>query len=687
MGRFKFLVWFLPTFLILIGVISAAETEEHYYAIEQNGIVCGYAHVIITPAEIDGRPCIRLLDSLWMQMSAMGKSFEGKYLFEYLLDPATGMYFYHTSAIDQGGLKIGGTMEVRGDTMYIISSGQVNDTSAVALPPGTLRQNARIHRYMVDFFVNDTLTQKECPVFNEMDGTVNTVTYTSRGREKLELAGKTFDALLVESIDRKTGIQVKTWVDAATGLLLKTVHPLRDAYLSDATIKDRMGRANLDEHLFVQTNKVISDPWAVSYMKVQAVLQPGGGWMTKEGLNVPGQKFEGTVQDNRIDGVFEISHARYGGGKAPAFPCDFSGVDSLQPYLQPADLIESNDSTLIRKAGEITAGAKDAWEAATRLSRWVNKEIGYDIPGGCTALKTYETRLGECGSHSNLLAAFCRAVGIPARCVFGCLYVPDHGGVFGQHAWNEIYMGEAGWIPVDCTVDEVTYVDCSHIRLCEWNSKAMMFNPEKFQILDYQTAEASSTTQADSAASTRYAPYVGEYQSERGKVNILVREGCLAFEIPERNTILDLKDPDENGHWYFKLTAAASIVFETDSSGAVLAMTIHERQRMPRQTAVDSAAVDSTVPDTYRPLVGVYTIPMQNATIAVGVQEKRLMLHLPGNAIVALSESETGGQWLGQLKPGTSLAISFDTDETRQVTAMRFTKMTRATKTAASGNQ
>jgi len=144
--------------------------------------------------------------------------------------------------------------------------------------------------------------------------------------------------------------------------------------------------------------------------------------------------------------------------------------------------------------------------------------------------------------------------------------------------------------------------------------------------------------------------------------------------------ILDLKDPDEDGHWYFKLTDAASILFETDSSGTVCALTVHERQRMPRQPAVDSAAVDSAVPEIYRPLVGVYTIPMQNATFAVGVQEGRLMLRVPGDAMVALSESETGGQWLGQLRPGTSLAISFDTGETRQVTAMQFTKMTRARK-------
>jgi transglutaminase-like putative cysteine protease len=170
---------------------------------------------------------------------------------------------------------------------------------------------------------------------------------------------------------------------------------------------------------------------------------------------VPGQRFTGTINNNLIEGVFEIEHRRYDGLGAPAFPANFGNDEALRAYLAPEAFIESDDPVLLAKALEITAGAKDSWEAACRLSRWVAQNIRYAIPGGGTARKTYDLRAGECGAHAMLLAAFCRSVGIPARVVWGCMYAPSYGGVFGQHGWNEIYMGPAGWIPVDATAGEI----------------------------------------------------------------------------------------------------------------------------------------------------------------------------------------------------------------------------------------
>jgi len=145
---------------------------------------------------------------------------------------------------------------------------------------------------------------------------------------------------------------------------------------------------------------------------------------------------------------------------------------------------------LIVKALEITAGAKDSWEAACRLSRWVAQNISYAIPGGMTARKTYDLKAGECGAHAMLLAAFCRALGIPARVVWGCMYVPNYGGAFGQHGWNEIYMGQAGWIPVDATASEIDYVDSGHIRIGVYQSPVTALNPRKMEVLDYQAGAA-----------------------------------------------------------------------------------------------------------------------------------------------------------------------------------------------------
>ena len=60
--------------------------------------------------------------------------------------------------------------------------------------------------------------------------------------------------------------------------------------------------------------------------------------------------------------------------------------------------------------------------------------------------------------------------------------VNDNGGIFGQHVWTEIFMGNAGWIPVDATADEIDFIDSGHIRLGEQAA----FLPKKMKILEYR---------------------------------------------------------------------------------------------------------------------------------------------------------------------------------------------------------
>ena len=651
--------------------VAAADVPRHYYyAVEQDGTVCGYAHVVISNGDWEGRPCTDLRDSLMLQLSAMGKSIKGEYIFQYCLNPDNGEYFHHTSSINQATMNLNSTIDIRGDSAFIVSG---DDTQAVELPPGTILQNTRLFPYLVEYFVKDTLSTRDCKVFSELDATINDVTYTKTGRETLELAGQTYDALAVTVLNRTIGVQAKMWVDARTGLMLKTQHPIRSTYLTDANVRERVEEADVDKHIFSPVDTVISNPWAISYMKVRARLQPGGAWITPEGLNVAGQKFEGTVKDNLIDGVFEIQRDRYDGTNAPPFPPDFSNIDSLKPYLQSTDMIESDDSVLIRKALELTAGSKDSWEAATRLSRWVEKEIGYDLPGGVTALKTYEMRLGECGSHANLLTAFCRAVGIPARGVFGCIYVPEHGGAFGQHAWNEIFMGDAGWIPIEATAEEITYADCSHIRLAEWSSMSVMLNPDKMEILDCQVGTG---TYADliKTSNLDYEKYVGKYQAPDKVLTVLLKDGRPALDVPGQMAF-ELKDPDDNGDWYFVLTARASVSFDTDESGAVTSLTINSRQRFPRAAADSSARASSaSTTDENADIIGSYTIPMQTASIQVARRDGALHLVFPGDKAVPLQQTDNKGTWMADTGK-SKLAISFDHDDSGNISAMKMNEL------------
>ena len=69
----------------------------------------------------------------------------------------------------------------------------------------------------------------------------------------------------------------------------------------------------------------------------------------------------------------------------------------------------------------------------------------------------------------------------------GSLYTLVDGGSFGHHGWNEVYMGEAGWIPVDVTSHETDYVDSGHIRLGVLKTKVTVINFREMEILDYRT--------------------------------------------------------------------------------------------------------------------------------------------------------------------------------------------------------
>jgi len=70
------------------------------------------------------------------------------------------------------------------------------------------------------------------------------------------------------------------------------------------------------------------------------------------------------------------------------------------------------------------------------------------------------------------------------------LYTPEYGGSFGHHAWNEVFMGEAGWIPIDVTIHETDYVDSGHIRFGVLKTRQTQINSWKMEILTFKTGSS-----------------------------------------------------------------------------------------------------------------------------------------------------------------------------------------------------
>lgn len=120
--------------------------------------------------------------------------------------------------------------------------------------------------------------------------------------------------------------------------------------------------------------------------------------------------------------------------------------------LASTALLQAGDSSLVAVARR-ESGSGDPLTRATRLCHWVARHIQRkDLAiGFASALSTLESGEGDCTEHAVLLAALCRAAGVPSRLKAGLLAL---GSSMGYHLWTEAWDGSA-WVGLDATFDRV----------------------------------------------------------------------------------------------------------------------------------------------------------------------------------------------------------------------------------------
>ncbi len=478
----KTYVKLIPIICILtFFLVDCSKTEKTYYAIEISGNLVGYSKTI-SSRNADSSNLKKSDTNTIAMLTLLGQPFNFQTREVCLFDPDTSKMTYYDADVRAGQMHTGATLILEGEHLkYIPKAGGA--TKTIALEPGVSTNEYQLTQLFASELSKDELKEKTYKIVDPTQGRIIERIYTYINEETIFIEGKSYECQLFSWKDLTFGVSGRVWLDKKNHQPIRT-HQSDDTvtYLTDASVRTRIQRASIDDRILAKVDTKIHDFQAISYMKVKAVIRSAGEVISFEALNVPGQRFEGTVTDNVIEGVFEIEHRQYNGSDAPPFPPEFFNTEDLKPFLEPELLIESDDPVLIKKAKELTEGATDSWDAVKRLSRWVGTEIAGAIPGG-SARQTFDSRKGECGAHSRLFTAFCRAVGIPSRMVMGGVYFQDSGGAFGQHGWNEVYMGKEGWIPIDTTFQEFDYLDSGHIRLGYLTS----FQPEELEVLDYRT--------------------------------------------------------------------------------------------------------------------------------------------------------------------------------------------------------
>ena len=107
----------------------------------------------------------------------------------------------------------------------------------------------------------------------------------------------------------------------------------------------------------------------------------------------------------------------------------------------PNNWIQSDNPKIIALAKEASGGLSDPWAVAVRLEKFVHDYINRKNYSRAfsSAAEVVQTREGDCTENAVLLAALCRARGIPARVAIGLVYVPNLQG-FAYHMWTEVFI-------------------------------------------------------------------------------------------------------------------------------------------------------------------------------------------------------------------------------------------------------
>lgn len=130
-------------------------------------------------------------------------------------------------------------------------------------------------------------------------------------------------------------------------------------------------------------------------------------------------------------------------------------------YLYPNQYVWfTQNSAVVKKSAQVCHGYTKNIDKISAIFEYVTTSISYDYNKAKTVQSGYlpnvdeilNTRKGICFDYAAVMAAMCRAQGIPTKLITG--YVSPNG---VYHAWNEVYTQEKGWITISFYLNNIGF--------------------------------------------------------------------------------------------------------------------------------------------------------------------------------------------------------------------------------------
>lgn len=427
---------------------AADQREETWMACYINGAKIGYSHLIMEPVTESGQPCLR-----WTYEDVLKlRRFDAETLVRTRLtslETCDGQLLSFRSEMNTGP----GTVSTEGRC----EKGQLTlrDATQGKVEQRTLAWDKQYGGFFADHISlrrkpmrpgESRRLQALLPVINQ----VGTVRLEAVSLEATPLPSGTQTLLRINVTTDLGPATMKSivWTDAqGKPQKVKDLQLGMEALLTtrqEALQPSEGGGFDLGFETIVRTDRRLPNPHGTRRIVYRAQLKEG---------DVQSLFAAGLTQTVRPldDGRVEVSVQAVRPEQPPTVPA-LKADAPTEADRRPSTMLQSDDPAVVKMSQAVATDETEPWTVACALERHVKATIrlkNYST-AMATAAEVAKSLEGDCTEHAMLLAALCRARGIPARVAIGLVYYPSAGG-FAYHMWTEVWIKDR-WIPLDATL-------------------------------------------------------------------------------------------------------------------------------------------------------------------------------------------------------------------------------------------
>jgi transglutaminase-like putative cysteine protease len=149
------------------------------------------------------------------------------------------------------------------------------------------------------------------------------------------------------------------------------------------------------------------------------------------------------------------------------------GAKAGDEFTQSSYFINCDDAKVKELARAAVGAERDPLRKAVKVEKWVHEHMTVKSHEAlATADHVARTLEGDCTEYAMLMAAMCRAEGVPARTAVGLIYADVKGQpALAFHMWTEVLAG-GRWVPLDATLGRGR-VGATHLKITDasWHNR------------------------------------------------------------------------------------------------------------------------------------------------------------------------------------------------------------------------